>query len=104
MTEDTRDTVIKLDRQRRDLRAHLTGDVEQAKLDLHPRTLARRWTDRKRAQMADIADSGKHAFKKNAPLIGLAGTAILLFAARRPISNAINALRKKAQQAKDRKS
>jgi hypothetical protein len=104
MVEDTRDTVIKLDRQRRKLRAHLTGDVEQAKRDLHPRTLARSWTDRKRAQLANLADDGKHSFRKNAPLIGLAGTAILLFAARRPIFNAINALREKAQQAKDRKS
>lgn len=104
MAEDTRDTVIKLDRRRRDRRAHLAGDVEQAKHDLHPRTLARRWTDTKRAQLADLADNGKRGLKKNAPLIGLAGTAILLFAARRPISNAINALREKMQQTKDRKS
>jgi hypothetical protein len=101
MTEDSRDTVIKLDRERRHLRAHLTGDVEQAKHDLHPRTLTRRWKDQKRAQLADLGESGKQALRKNAPLIGLAGAAILLFAARRPISNAINKLRNKARQAKD---
>jgi hypothetical protein len=103
MADEDRRKVIELDRHRRKLRGHLAGDMEQARHDLHPRTILRRWMGRKRAQLADIADSGKHAFKKNAPLIGLAGTAILLFAARRPISNTINALRNKVQQAKDRK-
>lgn len=103
MTDD-RKKVIELNRQRHDARASLASDVDQAKYDLHPRTIAQRWTDQKRAQLADLADNGKQTLKKNAPLIGLASTAILLFAARRPISNAINALREKAQQAKDRKS
>lgn len=103
MADDARKTVMELDRQRRSLRANLTGDVGRAKHDLHPRTLAQRWTDRKRAQLADIAENGKQSFKKNAPLIGLAGTAILLFAARRPISKVINMLHTRLQQGKDPK-
>jgi hypothetical protein len=101
MTDDARKTVRQLDSQRQSARARLTGDAEQAKRDLHPRTLARRWTDDKRAKLADLADSGKHSLKKNAPLIGLAGAAILLFSLRKPISDAIHHLR---DNAKDRKS
>jgi hypothetical protein len=101
MTDDARQTVRQLDYQRQNARARLSGDAEQAKHDLHPRTLARRWTDQKKEQFADLADSGKQSFKKKAPLIGLAGAAILLFAARKPISNLFNHLRDKA---KDRKS
>jgi hypothetical protein len=100
MTDDTRETILKLDRERQNARAKLTGDAEQAKHDLHPRTLARRWTDDKRAKLADIVDDGKRTFKKNAPLIGLAGAAILLFSARRPISKVINHLRDKAKDQK----
>jgi hypothetical protein len=104
MADDARKTVMELDRQRRSLRANLTSDVEQARHDLHPRTLASRWKDRKRDQLGEIANGGKRVFKKNAPLIGLAGTAILLFAARRPISSAITKLRDRVQQEKDAKS
>jgi hypothetical protein len=101
MTDEARDTVRQLDRQRQCARARLTGDAEQAKHDLHPRTLARRWTDQKKEQFANLADSGKQSFRKNAPLIGLAGTAILLFSLRKPISKFVSDLRDKA---KDRKS
>lgn len=101
MTDDARKTVRQLDRQRQSARDRLTGDAEQAKHDLHPRTLARRWTGRKKEQFADLADSGKHSLKKNAPLIGLAGAAILLFSLRKPISKLVSDLRDKA---KDRKS
>jgi hypothetical protein len=104
MANHARDTVRELDRQRKQARSKLSDDAEQAKYDLHPRTLARRWTDDKKAKLASAVDDGKHAFKKNAPLIGLASAAILFFAARKPIFNAINALRKKAQQTKDGKS
>lgn len=101
---DERETVIELDRQRKGLRRELVSDVTQAKHDLNPRTMARRWTDRKRAQVGELADKGKHALKKNAPLIGLASAAILLFALRKPISKTIQKLRDKARDAKDRKS
>jgi hypothetical protein len=99
---DTRETVIALNRRRKSLRAELTGDFDQAKRDLHPRTLIQRFTHRKRRQLAKLADEGKDALKKNAPLIGFASAAILLFAARKPIFKAIDNLRNLALDAKDR--
>jgi hypothetical protein len=104
MRDDARDRVIELDRRRLGLREVLSDDVVKAKHDLHPKTMASRWTNRKRAQMANLTDSSKQNLKKNAPLIGLASAAILLFAARKPISNAISHLRKRAQRSKDQKS
>ncbi len=101
MSDDDRETVRALDRKRLDARARLIDDTEQAKHDLHPRTIVSRWTGRKKQQIANLSDSGKKGLKKNAPLIGLAGAAILLFATRRPISQLFNHL---CKQAKDRKS
>lgn len=101
MHDDQRETVAQLDKRRKQLRLHLTGDVEQAKYDLHPRTLSRRWIDLKRIQIRSAADNGRQKLAKNAPLIGLASVAILLFAARKPISDAINQLRTKARQSED---
>jgi hypothetical protein len=104
MRDDARDEVMERDRRRLGLRGVLFDDVVKAKHDLHPKTMASRWTNRKRAQIADLANSGKQSLKKSAPLIGLASAAILLFAARKPISNAINHLRDRAQRSKDQKS
>ncbi len=104
MMNDERDKVIALDRDRRNLRTNLVDDAEQAKQDLHPRTLIDRWTGRKRQQLSAAAATGKQSFTKNAPLIGLAGVAILLYAVRKPIFKIYHRLRDKAQQAKDRTS
>jgi hypothetical protein len=100
MSDETRQNIRDLNQQRRTARAQLSGDVEQAKYDLHPRSLARRWTDDKRAKLNDLVDDGKHSLKKNAPLIGLAGTAILLFAVRKPIFKTIEQYRQKAKDPK----
>lgn len=104
MVNDDRDKVIALDRERRNLRTHLIGDAEQAKHDLHPRTLIQQWKGRKRQQLVSAAESGKQTLAKNAPLIGLAGAAILLFTARKPISRLYQQLRNKTRQVKDRTS
>ena len=104
MSDDTRDKVIALDQERRNLRTQLVGDAEQAKQDLHPRTLIERWKGRKRHQLTSAAETGKQTLANNAPLIGLAGTAILLFAARKPISRLYQQLRDKKRQVKDRTS
>jgi hypothetical protein len=101
MTDDNRDKVIALDRERRNLRTHLADDAEQAKHDLHPRTLIQQWKGRKRQQLTAAAATGKQTFTKNAPLIGLAGAAILLFTARKPISQLYHQLRNKKRQVKD---
>ena len=104
MSNDTRDKVFALDRERRNLRTHLVGDAEQAKHDLHPRTLLKRWKGRKRQQLTSAAETGKQTLAHNAPLIGLAGVAILLFTARKPIFRLYQQLRNKARQVKDRTS
>ncbi len=101
MNETFRDKVLALKQQRKVLRAGFQDDLLKARHDLHPKTMARRWTIKKKNQFADFADDGKQGLKKNAPLIGLAGAAILLFAARKPISDAIHNLRDKAQRPKD---
>ena len=102
MSEDMRETIRELDRQRQQQRSKLADDAALAKHDLHPRTLTKRWTARKRDQLGLMADNGKQSLKKNAPLIGLASAAILLFTARRPISKLFQQLRDKARQAKDK--
>jgi hypothetical protein len=100
MTDESREAVHQRNRERLQARAKLGLDAGHAKYDLHPRTLARRWTDKKRAQISDLASSGKDGLKKNAPLIGLASAALLLFAARRPIFQIVMQLRKKAEDKK----
>lgn len=104
MLDEARDTVIALDQERRNLRTHLVGDAEQAKHDLHPRTLIERWKGRKRQQLTSAAKTGKQTLSKNAPLIGLAGAAILFFTARKPISRLYQQFRDKKRQVKDRTS
>ena len=104
MSDDTRDKVIALDRERRNLRTHLVGDAEQAKHNLHPRALIERWSGQKRQQLISAAERVKQTLANNAQLIGLAGAAILLFTARKPISRLYQQLRSKAQNVKDRTS
>lgn len=104
MSDDTRDKVFALDQERRNLRTHLVSDAEQARHDLHPHTLIERWKGRKRQQLSSAAETGKLTLAKNAPLIGLAGAALLLFTARKPIFLLYQQLRDKARQVKDRTS
>ncbi len=104
MQDDTRDKVIALDHQRRNLRTHLVGEAKQTKHNLHPRALIERWKGRKRQQLTSAAETGKQTLAKNAPLIGLAGAAILLFTARKPISRLYHQFRTKTRQVKDRTS
>ena len=104
MSDDTRDKVIALDQERRNLRTHLVADAEQARHDLHPRTMIERWKGRKRQQLTSAAETGKQTLANNAPLIGLAGAAILLFTARKPIFRLYQQLRNKTRQVKDRTS
>lgn len=103
MTDPRREIIKALDKQRHAMRTTLSGDVAQAKQNLHPRTLAQQWKDKKRQQLLALSDSGKHNLAKKAPLIGIAGAAILLFSARKPIFKIIQNLRNSARQPKDDK-
>ncbi len=103
MTDPRREIIKALDKQRHAMRTTVSGDVAQAKHVLHPRTLAQQWKDKKRQQLLAISDRGKQNLTKNAPLIGIAGAAILLFSARKPIFKIIQNLRNTARQPKDDK-
>jgi hypothetical protein len=93
MTDPERETILQRDQARKQLRQTLVSDVEQAKHDLHPRTITTRWTAKQKSKLADAGASAKQNVAKNAPLIGIVAAAGLLFAARKPISNWIERLR-----------
>lgn len=93
MTDPERETILQRDQERKQLRQTLLSDVEQAKHDLHPRTISTRWTSKQKAKLADAGASAKQNIAKNAPLIGIVAAAGLLFAARKPISNWIQRVR-----------
>lgn len=93
MTDPERETILQRDQARKQLRQTLVSDVEQAKHDLHPRTMTTRWTTKQKSKLADAGASAKQNVAKNAPLIGIIAAAGLLFAARKPISKWIDRLR-----------
>lgn len=93
MTDSDREAILKRDQVRKRLRGSLIADVEQAKRDLHPRTISTRWAAKQKARLADAGASARQNIAKNAPLIGIVAGAGLLFAARKPISNWIQRLR-----------
>lgn len=101
MADDDRQTVQRLDADRKIARAKLTADMTDAKQDLHPKTLARRWASRQVAQMGSVAKTGAQLTRKNAVPIGLASAAILLFAARKPISRLYDKLRNRAPESEE---
>lgn len=93
MTDPERESILQRDQVRKQLRQTLVSDVEQAKHDLHPRTITTRWTAKQKSKLADAGASAKQNVAKNAPLIGFVVAASLLFAARKPISKWIERLR-----------
>lgn len=93
MADAEREAILERDRARKLLRQTLLSDVEQAKHDLHPRTISTRWADKQKARLTAASSSAKQNVAKNAPLIGFVAAAGLLFAARKPISNWIERFR-----------
>ncbi len=93
MPDPDRDAILQRDKVRKALRQSLVEDVERAKHDLHPRTLSTRWTAKQKDRLSRATKSTKQNIAKNAPLIGITGLAILLFAARKPISEWMQSLR-----------
>ncbi|MBK9003689.1 MAG: hypothetical protein IPM67_09530 [Sphingomonadales bacterium] len=93
MTDPDREAILERDQARKELRQALRSDVEQARHDLHPRTISTRWAARQKSRLADAGMSAKQNIAKNAPLIGIVAAAGLLFAARKPISSWIEHLR-----------
>ena len=101
MAEVDRDTMHRLNANRKLARSRLVADVADAKRDLHPRALLHRWTGKQKARIAATASDGARLARKNAPLLGLAGAAILLYAARKPILDMYRNLRDRAPEAEE---
>lgn len=93
MADPSREDIIRRDLARKAARQSLVSEVEQAKHNLHPRTLTDRWKSKQMVRLESAAASARQNVAKNAPLIGFAAAAGLLFAARKPISNWIDRLR-----------
>lgn len=100
MTDPDREAILERDQTRKAMRQTLRSDIEQAKHDLHPRTISTRWTARQKSKLVDAGTSAKQNIAKNAPLIGIVAAAGLLFAARKPISNWIERLRDRKRNEK----
>ena len=101
MPDFSRDDVLKRDAARHKLRRQLRGDADAAKHDLHPMTIASRWTDKQKTRLLGVTGTAKQKVANNAPLIGLAGLGILLFTARKPILKLIGKLRNRRSQNRD---
>lgn len=101
MSDYSRDDVATRNSARHQLRSKLLSDANQAKHDLHPKTIASRWAGKQKQKLIGATGQAKQKVAKNAPLIGLAGVGVLLFAARKPISNWVNHLRNRKVQNED---
>jgi hypothetical protein len=95
MMTDDRNKVITLDQRRRGLRRTVKSEVVQARHDLAPATIVGRWKSRKRTELAKVMDKSRATLSKNAPAIGLAGVALLLFAGRKPILRVIKSFKER---------
>lgn len=100
MADPEREAILQHDRARKALRQALRMDAQQAKHDLHPRTIGARWQAKQMARLAGAATSARRNVAKNAPLVGMAGLAILLFAARKPISQWMQRFRQRERDGK----
>jgi hypothetical protein len=89
---DRRD-VLNLHDSRMKAREALDTDVALAKANLHPRTIADRWTAKQKAMARQAADDATHLVKKNALLISAVGIGALLFIGGKPILNLSSKLR-----------
>ena len=88
-----RRNVILSDAERRNLRRKLKGSVEVAQDVLNPKTPLKRFARKNTAKAEQAASDAGDLARKNAPILGVVGIGALLFAARRPISKWISALR-----------
>lgn len=96
-----RKDVMALHKSRHRARRQLRQGVEQARHDLTPKNMLRRWSDRQKVKIEAVSQAGSRALQKNAPFIGLAGAAILLFAVRKPISDLYQKLRSSAPETEE---
>lgn len=96
-----RKSVILSDAERRNLRRKLRGSVDLAQDVLNPRNQLMRLADRSKTGAKQLAADTAKVAKKNASLLGAVGLGVLLFAARRPISNWISKMRQSRTKTPD---
>jgi hypothetical protein len=96
MTDPIRQKLIEQDRARKNQRQSLQVGMLQAKHDLHPKILVERWITQKKSKLSAVTQSTRQNLEKNAPFIGVAGLAVLLFTARKPISRLWMRLRERS--------
>ena len=99
--DDLRQMLLDKAQLRKQKRQSVRNDLAQAKHDLHPKTLATNWLDAKKATARSVAQTGKQNLEKNAPVLGAAGLAVLLFAARKPIFKLWTNIRNRASATKE---
>lgn len=98
---ESRENVRQLNRLRMDRRAALQGDFARAKVDLHPRNMMARWTERQIGTLKTKGGQARGMVRKNAPVLGAAAGALLLFVTRKPIFDFIRRHRENRAQNKD---
>jgi hypothetical protein len=96
-----RDNIIASHQDRLRAREALMADVDEAKVELNPRTQITRWADAKKLQAMDAANEAGRVARKTAPFIGGAALGALLFLARRPISKWISKAKKPTSSTDD---
>ena len=89
-----RDSVILSNAERRYLRRKFNDSLAVTRDILNPRNQLARFVERKTTQAKQVAGETVQAAKQNAPVLGIVGVGVLLFAAHRPISRWISSLRK----------
>ena len=89
-----RESVILSNAERRYLRRKFNDSLAVTRDILNLRNQLARFVERKTTQAKQVAGETVQAAKHNAPVLGIVGVGVLLFAARRPISRWISSLRK----------
>lgn len=98
---ETRDDVRRLNRTRMAKRTSLLAGLDRAKVDLHPRNVASKWVERQIGALKAKTGRASGLARQNAPMLGAAACALLLFSARKPIFEFIRRFREKRASNKD---
>jgi hypothetical protein len=100
-TMTDRDNIIASHQDRLRAREALKVDVDEAKVELNPKTQIARWADAKKMQAMDTANEVGRVARKAAPFIGGAVFGALLYVSRRPISKWISKVKKPTSSTED---
>lgn len=85
-----RDTVKKSFIEKQSARHILQYNIAEAKHNLSPKTITKKWVDKKKNKLKSASHKSKEIAKNNIPAISIGFIAASLFLLRKPISNYIN--------------